>query len=238
MCNNCDHEGLRLGRRELLFGGAAALAASSVFLSRGAFAQTPANAISGEEALKRLVDGNARYVANTPNARDFSAGRAARVGSQYPFASIVSCADSRVAPEFAFDQQPGDLFVVRVAGNFVNDDGLASLEFGTLVLGAPLIMVLGHTNCGAIRSAISVVNDGTELPGHLPILMKSLTPAVDAAKKEGATDLMEATTVANVRLNVERLKTSDPVLAERVAQNKLTVVGGIYDLATGKVTVI
>jgi carbonic anhydrase len=198
----------------------------------------PQNAISGEAALKRIMDGNARYMANMPEQKDFSAGRAARAQSQHPIAAILSCADSRVAPEFAFDQGPGDLFVVRVAGNFVNDDGLASLEFGTQFLGAPLIMVLGHTSCGAIAAAIRVVNEGLQLPGHLPEMINAIKPAVEEAKKENPGDLLAAATVANVRLNVERLKKANPILSSRAAENKLLVVGGVYNLATGKIDLV
>jgi carbonic anhydrase len=194
--------------------------------------------VSGDEALKRLMEGNARYVANAPSVRDFSAGRAARARSQHPFASIVSCADSRVAPELAFDQGPGDLFVVRVAGNFVNEDGLASLEFGTAVLQSPLILVLGHTSCGAVAAAIDVDRNGTVLPGRLPALANAIRPAVIAARNTQPADLLEAATIANVRLNVEKLRNAGPILAQRAAEKTLTVVGGVYDLATGKVVLV
>ncbi|MBZ6077095.1 carbonic anhydrase [Microvirga puerhi] len=241
MCDTCSAGSApHLSRRGLLMAGAGMAVASGLALKAGsAFAQTtPQNAISGDDALKRIMDGNARYVANTPEQKDFSAGRAARTQSQHPIAAIVSCSDSRVAPEFAFDQNPGDLFVVRVAGNFVNDDGLASLEFGTQFLGAPLILVLGHTSCGALVSAVKVVNEGLELPGHLPDLIGALKPAVEAAKKENASDLAAAAIVANVKLNVERLKNASPILKTRVAEKKLLVAGGVYDLATGKVSLV
>nr|WP_246088859.1 carbonic anhydrase [Phreatobacter stygius] len=198
----------------------------------------PQNAISAEAALKRIMEGNARYAANTPNERDFSARRAALAQSQHPIASIVSCADSRIAPELAFDQGPGDLFVVRVAGNFVNEDGLASLEFGSEVLGAPVILVLGHSGCGAVSATIDVVRNNTTLPGHLPALINAIRPAVDAAKTDNPADLMAAATIANVRLNVEKLKVAAPILSARVAGKRLQVVGGVYDLSTGKVTLI
>ena len=241
MCDKCSAGSVpHLSRRGLLMAGAGMALASGFTLTAGdAFAQaSPQNAISGEDALKRIMAGNARSVANAPEQRDFSAGRAARTQSQHPIAAIVSCSDSRVAPEFAFDQTPGDLFVVRVAGNFVNDDGLASLEFGTQFLGAPLILVLGHTSCGAVVSAIRVVNEGLELPGHLPELIGALKPAVEVAKKEKPSDLVAAATIANVKLNVERLKKATPILSERIAQKKLLVAGGVYDLATGKVTLV
>ncbi len=201
-------------------------------------ARAQAPGVSGEEALKRLVEGNARYAANSPEQRDFSASRAARVTSQAPFASILSCADSRVAPELAFDRGPGELFVVRVAGNFVNEDGLASLEYGAEVLGSQLILVLGHSNCGAVDATIKVVETKAQLPGHLPSLIDAIRPAVLAAQKEGAADLLKAATIANVRQNVERLKSATPILSQRAADNRLKVVGGVYDLASGKVELV
>lgn len=235
-----ERSSLPVSRRGLLIGGAALLSAGAALSACGAAeaqgkgpaAPTP---ISGDEALRRLMDGNARYVANAPAQKDYSAGRAARVAAQYPFASILSCADSRVAPELAFDQGPGDLFVVRVAGNFLNDDGLASLEYGALVLNIPLILVLGHSNCGAVDATIKVLKDGTKLPGHLPELVNSIKPAVEAAKKMGGADLLADATAENVRRNVRLLVTGDPVVSGLVKQGKVKVVGGIYDLATGRV---
>lgn len=236
MCLSCaspPHASL-LSRRHLIRAGAGLALTCAAAPFHHAFGQ-PA-AVSGEDALKRLAEGNARYVANTPNPRDFSARRPALARAQHPFASIVSCADSRVAPELAFDQNPGDLFVVRVAGNIVNQDGLASLEFGAAVLRSQLIMVLGHTRCGAVAAAIDVVRNSTQLPGHLPQLISAITPAVHAADRDKPADMLAATIAANVRLNVEKLKTSTPVLAGLVAEGRLTVAGGIYDLATGRIT--
>lgn len=241
MCDNCvsvERGGVRSRRGFLAAGAGLALAGA---LPRPVFAQATAprpQPVSAEAALKRLSEGNARYVSGRLNERDFSAGRAARAVSQAPFASIVSCADSRIAPELAFDQGPGELFVTRVAGNFVNDDALASLEFGAQVLGSQLILVLGHTRCGAIAATIDVVKNGTTLPGHLPVLVDAIRPAVLAAQKEKPADMLEAATIANVRLTVERLRTSEPILARRVADKTLAVVGGIYELATGKVTLL
>src|ERR1700693_2995089 len=140
VCGDAQHEA-QVSRRDFLRTGAlAALVPWSMGVAIAADppapgAPPPANAIAPADALKRLMDGNARYAANTPNERDFSSGRAARVQGQYPIATVLSCADSRVAPEFAFDQGPGDLFVVRLAGNFANDDGLARLGFAVKVLG-------------------------------------------------------------------------------------------------------
>src|SRR5262249_42062343 len=143
------------------------------------------------------------------------------------------------SPELAFDQSRGRLFVVRVAGNFVDDNGLASLEFGAAVLGAQLVMVLGHTNCGAIKAAIDVVTKGTTLPGHLPGLVENLKPAVEKAQTDsGSGSLDEKVPRQNVLLSMQKLQTSQPVLAPLVEQNKLKVVGGIYDLATGKINLV
>jgi carbonic anhydrase len=216
---------------------ASALPASPLFAEEPV-AQTAANAISPDEALQRLVEGNARYAANAPEERDYSAGRAARVSAQYPIAAILSCADSRVSPELVFDQGPGDLFVVRLAGNFVNDDGLASLEYAVKFLGVPLLMVLGHSNCGAVEAAIKVVKDGVELPGHLPELIQSIAPAVTAAHARHPGDLLAATIEENVKLNVKRMHDDEPIVSEALAAKKIGAVGGVYDLASGKVRLI
>ncbi len=184
------------------------------------------------------MKGNERYAANTSQRRDFSAGRAARATAQYPVAAILSCSDSRVAPELAFDQGPGDLFVVRLAGNFVSDDGLASLEYAVKFLGAPLLMVLGHANCGAVAAAIKVVKDRAELPGHLPELINSIKPAVIAAHGRHPSDLLAAAIEENVKLNVKRMQDDAPILSEALAAKKIAAVGGVYDLATGKVSLV
>jgi carbonic anhydrase len=197
----------------------------------------PQNAIAPADALKRLLDGNARYAANAPNERDFSAGRAARAQGQAPIAAILGCADSRIAPELAFDQQPGDLFVLRVAGNIVNKDLLASLEYGVQFLGVPLIMVLGHSSCGAVDAAIKVLKDRVTLPGHLPELIAAIKPSVAAQKGKGG-DLLDNATAENVRRQVSRLKTAAPLISKHYAAKKIDIVGGVYDIASGKVTML
>lgn len=183
MCGRCEHSESRLSRRS---GAAALLAASS--LSRGfaradqpVLAEPPPNAIPPSQALDRLMQCNARYVAGETECKDYSIGRAERAGAQYSLVAVLSCSDSRVSPELLFEQGPGDIFVVRVAGNFVNTDGLASMEYAAKVLGVPLLMVLGHSNCGAVAAAVKVVTEHAELPGHLPELVESIEPAVIAA---------------------------------------------------------
>jgi len=218
--------------------GAGLAAAAAAPFAGVAQAQPARAADTPDAALKLLVDGNARYVSNQMNERDFSAGRAARVRGQAPFAAILGCADARVAPELAFDQAPGDLFVVRVAGNFMTPDGLASLEYGAAVLGTKVIMVLGHTNCGAINSTVAALQKGNDLPGHIGDLVRAMKPGVEPVLKQPGDDLAQRAVLANVRWNVQRLIEAKPILADMVTAKKLSVVGGVYDLATGKVTLV
>lgn len=194
----------------------------------------PGNA---DEALEKLMAGNARYASGETQPRKFAATRAALAMKQKPFAIILSCADSRVAPELLFDQSRGDLFVVRVAGNFVNVDGLASIEYAVKFLGSPLIMVLGHSACGAVDAAIKMAKEGAQLPGHLPQLVAMIAPAVEAAKNESG-NLLKNAIEQNVKLNVEKLINSRPIVSEYVSQQAVRVVGGVYDLESGKVGLI
>jgi len=243
LCGDMQHEP-QVSRRDFLRTGAlAALAPWSIGVAVAAAppapgAPPPPNAIAPADALKRLIDGNARYAANAPNERDFSSGRAARVQAQYPIAAILSCADSRVAPEFAFDQGPGDLFVMRVAGNIVTPNLLASIEYGVHFLGAPLVMVLGHTGCGAVDAAIKVLKTKVVLPGHLPELVTAIKPAVIVAEKTQSGNLLDNASAENVRRQVSRLKSSPPVVQKLYAGKKIDIVGAMYDLATGKVALV
>jgi len=245
MCDRHDTAGEHLvtSRRDVLRVGAAAaiVALGGVVWAADPpkpGAAPPPNAIPPADALKRLLDGNARYAANAPREKDFSAGRAARAQAQYPFAAILSCADSRVAPELAFDEGPGELFVVRVAGNFVNPDLLASLEYGVQFLGAPFIFVLGHSRCGAIDATIKVLKTKAALPGHLPDLVTALKPAVIIAEKTKSGDLLDNAIAENVRRQVANLKAAKPVIAKFYAEKKIDIAGGVYDLETGKITVV
>ena len=243
MCELCQPSLASISRRNLMAGGAALLAASTLPF---AFARAdqpvsmtpPPNAIPPAEALDRLMQGNARYAAGENECKDYTVGRAERAGAQYPIVSVLSCSDSRVSPELIFDQVPGYVFVVRVAGNFVNPDGLASFEYAVKILGVPLLMVLGHTNCGAVSAAVKVVTERTELPGHLPEMIKSIEPAVIAAHGRHPSDLVATTIEENVRLNVKRLIDDTPILADALAAKKIAISGGIYDIATGKVGLI
>jgi carbonic anhydrase len=180
MCNDCPDTAAT--RRKFIQSAAGALVAVPV--SRTVSAQPATAADTPEAALNLLLEGNARYVANQPRERDFSVGRTARAQGQAPFAAILGCADSRVAPELAFDRGPGDLFVVRVAGNFVTPDGLASLEYGAAVLGTKVIMVLGHGSCGAVNATVGALQKGNTLPGHIADLVRAMKPAIEPVLKQ------------------------------------------------------
>jgi carbonic anhydrase len=234
MCISCSQAWLT--RRALLISGIALAAAPSV--GSAVQAQPASAADTPDAALKLLAEGNERYVANQPRERDFSAGRASRALGQAPFAAVLGCADSRVAPELAFDQRPGDLFVVRVAGNFLTTEGLASLEFGAAVLGTKLIMVLGHSSCGAVNATVAALQNGNELPGHVADLVRAMKPGIEGEMSQVGPDLEQRAVVANVRHNVKRLEQATPILTELLAKKTLRVVGAVYDLPTGKVTLI
>lgn len=225
------------GRRGLLAAGLGALATAGLGAPAGAqplrrAAEDPA------AAFARLAAGNARYVANTPKARDVSARRALRAAGQVPYAAVLGCADSRVAPELVFDEAPGNLFVVRVAGNFVTADGLASLEFGAAVLGTKAILVLGHTSCGAVTATVRALQQGNDLPGGIAGLVSAMKPGIEPALGETGGDLARRALEANVRHSVEVLRTGSPLLSPLIQRGALAVRGGLYELATGRVTLL
>jgi carbonic anhydrase len=202
--------------------------------SQGAAAPNP------DQVLARLLEGNKRFVTGQlthPGRRpeDF----AALAEGQAPVAVIVGCADSRVAPELVFDQGVGDLFVVRVAGNIVSGAGptvKGSIEFAVGELGARLIMVLGHTQCGAVKAAIEHIDSNDALPGSIGELIDPIRPAVAAMKGQPG-DKLENVTKANVLMGVQRLKGLDPILSKLAKTGELKLVGATYDLRTGLVKV-
>jgi carbonic anhydrase len=192
------------------------------------------NVLSPDAALDRLMAGNARYVEGVSRRHDFKHEREALSKGQNPFAAVLGCADSRIAPEYCFDTARGDVFVCRVAGNFASEDIVASLEYTVAVLSTPLILVLGHVSCGAIDATIKSIKDGVTLPGHMAKLVTALTPAVNAV--HGAPGELLANAIRrNVTLNVEKLKTSAPILKSFVEDKRVRIVGGIYQLKTGRV---
>lgn len=249
MCQNCPlpHESQesnasQLPRRNFLkLAGAAALGLGLASVPKsqaaGSLPPKPENVVTPDEALERLLQGNTRYVKGTMRRHDFIAERPALAMGQNPYAGILSCADSRVGPEYAFDSGRGDLFVCRVAGNFADVNTIASFEYGVAVLGVPLIMVLGHASCGAVQSTIDAVENGTKFPGHIPSLVNHLRPAVKATLKQPGNPLVNATK-ANVVLNVRELRESNPILSKAIAEKKLKIIGGYYNLDTGRVELL
>lgn len=228
-----------LSRRQWL--GAAALG-SGLIVARGsrAIAASPApSSLAADEALQRLLKGNQRFVhGSTKNPRRAPADFRALAESQRPVAVIMGCADSRVPPELLFDQGVGDLFVVRVAGNVVGGGGVfvkGSIEYAVAELGVRLIMVLGHSSCGAVKAAIKHVDDGDPLPGAIAELVNRIRPAVIKAKDMPGDQLANAIS-ANVLLGVETLNNLDPIVRPAVSSGQAKVVGAVYDLRTGAVT--
>jgi carbonic anhydrase len=189
------------------------------------------------EALARLKEGNARFVANRRAERDLAEQVRITGSGQYPFAIVLGCVDSRVPPEVIFDQGIGDIFSVRIAGNFVNADILGSMEFATKVAGARLIFVLGHSHCGAIMGAV----DGAEL-GNLTGMLTNLKPAVEAVPApEGERSSQDASFVQqvaekNVELTIEAIQQQSPVLKEMLDNGEIEIAGGMYDVETGEIT--
>jgi carbonic anhydrase len=241
MCEKCRLKNPRTSRRAVL--GFAAASAIGLAFGRAAAAKDakpppkPENVMSPEAALERLLKGNARYVGGLSKLHDFKHEREALAGGQNPYAGILSCADSRIAPEYAFDSGRGDLFVCRVAGNFANTDSIASLEYGVAVLGAPLILVLGHDSCGAIDATIKSLKDNTTLPGQMPSLVAGLAPAVKAVSQQPG-NLADNAIRQNVIDTVAKLKSATPILSAAAEQNKIKVAGGIYRLRDGRVDMI
>lgn len=183
------------------------------------------------KALHELINGNARYVTSKLIHPRQTADRRSEVASgQNPFAIILGCADSRVSPEVIFDQGLGDLFVIRVAGNIIDDAILGSIEYAAEHFHTPLIVVLGHSNCGAVGATVA----GGELEGHLPSLTKAIQPAVELAKTQDG-DLLDNSVKANAKIVTEQLKTSQPILSKLVNAGKLEVVAARYDLDSGQV---
>jgi len=217
--------------------GAALAAAPRAFAAPPSAPPKPENVVHPDAALHRLMQGNARYVEGITRRHDFRHEREALSKGQNPFASVLSCADSRIAPEYCFDTARGDLFVLRIAGNFASDEMIASLEYGVQVLNSPLILVLGHEGCGAVDSTIKSMKDGTTLPGHLPSLVAAVRPAVEAVQDQPG-DLLTNAIRRNVAVNVEKLKAAAPMLKAAAADKKIRVVGGIYALKSGRVDLL
>ncbi|MFN6514199.1 MAG: carbonic anhydrase [Nostoc sp. CreGUA01] len=196
-------------------------------------AELPPQSLSPDAALQKLIDGNQRFVQHQPQYPDQSAARLQEVAqAQHPFATILSCADSRVPAEIIFDQGIGDIFDVRLAGNIATPESVGSIEYAVALLGTPLLMVLGHERCGAVTAAVK----NEALLGDIGSFVEAIKPVVKNAKLQPG-DAVENAVVANVQYQIARLKRSR-LLTERLESGKLKIVGGRYDLDTGGVTII
>jgi carbonic anhydrase len=245
MCKFCNSYGAahaaQPSRRRFLVSCSAAVA--SFPFARAALAKDvaappkPQNLVSPDQALELLQKGNLRYVEGVSKRHDFTHEREALVSGQNPYACVLGCADSRIAPEYAFDSARGDLFVCRVAGNFANTDVIASFEYAVAILGAPLIMVLGHDACGAVSATLKAIKDNETLPGHLPSLVAHLASAAKAGASQPGDPLANAIR-QNVVDTVAALKAATPILDAAIAQKKLKIVGAIYRLASGRVEMV
>ncbi len=203
-----------------------------------AHTQETQESLTPAAALQILKEGNARFCANLKTNRNLLQQVNETRDGQWPFAVILSCIDSRTSAELIFDQGLGDVFSVRIAGNFLNDDVLGSMEFACRIAGAKLVVVLGHSRCGAIKGAC----DGVEL-GHLSGLLRKIRPAVErvsdpcdpALRTSGNETFVEAVALENVRRNVALVTERSAVLRELRNAGAIDVVGGMYDVATGAV---
>jgi carbonic anhydrase len=232
-----------IGRRELLKGGAIAalgsvVTASNLFwrvkqVQAAVISATAPPSLNPDAALEQLMVGNQRFVQHQLQHPDQSESRMREVAqAQHPFATVLSCADSRVSAEIIFDQGIGDIFDVRIAGNIATPEAIGSIEYAVAMLGTPLLMVLGHERCGAVTAAVQ----NEALPGEISTFVKAILPAVKRVKDQSG-DAVDNAVVANIYYQMERLQRS-PLLQEGIQSGKLKVVGGRYDLDTGTVKIL
>lgn len=227
-------------RRKFLYGTAAtvagivATAGIAADATQGLLSPTPVLAqsqLTPDAALKELMDGNRRFASGrtTAHQHDLVILKQHLEEKQEPFAAVLSCADSRVPVEIAFDQTIGHLFVTRVAGNFITPEIIGSLEYGVAVLGTRVILVLGHSNCGAVKAAVA----GKAVPGQISSLYAHLQPAVDEAGPD-----YKAVTKANAKIQAKLLSQASTVIAAAIKEGKVKVVAGYYDIGSGVVTLL
>jgi len=190
------------------------------------------DSINATKALDLLVDGNNRFVENNKIDRDLNAQVSQTSAGQYPFAVILSCIDSRVPAELVFDQGIGDVFSVRVAGNIVNEDILGSIEYSCKVAGSKIVVVMGHTKCGAVTSACKHVK-----LGNITALLEKIQPAVAEIESGGemSPENIEKVAILNVQKSIEQIRNESPILAEMQKNKEIDIVGAIYSVETGKV---
>lgn len=237
MCSKCKTDGI--GRRDLLTLGAASIMALGLAgLSKPARAADGApTALSPDEALAALKEGNERYVSHPELCSiDLAQQRGAVAGHQAPWATIISCADSRVPPELIFGGHGvGEIFVARNAGNLVDTATLGTVEYGAAVLGSPLIVVLAHTSCGAVKAACDVVTKNATYPGAIGPMIEPILPAALAVQKN-AGDFADNTARESAKRTAGRITAASSLIAGFAGAGKVKIVSAIYDLQTGVVT--
>jgi carbonic anhydrase len=198
-------------------------------------AATPA--VPADQGLQMLIEGNKRFVAgNLTSLSDLALRRNELATGQSPFAVVVCCSDSRVPPEIVFDQTLGQLFVVRTAGQVIDEAARGSITYGVDFLGAPLLLVLGHSGCGAVEAAIAALT-GATIPGYAYRFAEGIGPAVQSVIDEPG-DQLDNAIRANIKMGVDQLRTAEPDLAAAVSSGQLAVAGGYYDLASGEVSIL
>jgi carbonic anhydrase len=235
----CDHgENGRIDRRGLLALAGLGLAAASLGLSvaPAAAAHGPKTSLNPDQALAALKEGNARYVSSPQVcAMDLIKRRGDLAGHQSPWATIVGCSDSRVPPELLFGGLgPGELFVARNAGNLVDTATMGTVEYGAEVLGAPLLVVLGHEKCGAVAAACDVIVKRATFPGSIGPMVRPIVPAATAMRGKPG-DFVDNTVRESARRTAQRLAIASPILSKLVREGKLKIVAARYDLDDGKV---
>lgn len=237
MCSNCESEGI--GRRNLLKFGAAGIVALGIdgVLPQARAAEGAASTLFPDEALTKLKVGNQRYVSHPKLCSlNLAEQRGSVAAHQAPWATIISCADSRVPPELIFGGHGvGELFVARNAGNLVDTGTLGTVEYGAAVLGSPLIVVLAHTNCGAVKAACDVVTKNATYPGAIGPMIEPIVPAALAVRSNHG-DFVNNAAKESAKRTAARLTAASTIIADFAGTRKLKIVAAIYDLGTGVVT--
>ena len=209
------------------------------YLPLGAALAAEKSTVGPDQAEKLIKEGSQRFIkaycGKTPKQGNKCLADVAM--RQAPFAVVIACSDSRVPPELLFDRGLGDLFIIRLAGNIVDDAALGSIEYAVDHLGVPLVMVLGHKRCGAVQATVEALEKNEPVPGHLPALVDAIKPAVDQVKDQPG-DKVDNAVKANIKLITDKLKTAEPVMAPAVKAGKVRVLGAYFNLDDGKVTFI
>jgi len=234
----------RAGRRDFLRTMAAAPLGAAGLSALGGLpglgrtaAQSGSPGVTADQALQMLLEGNRRFMAGNLTGVSQLVQRRSEVASgQSPMAIVVSCSDSRVPPEIVFDRTLGELFVVRTAGQVVDEGARSSIVYGADALKAPLVVVLGHANCGAVQAALAAI-EGNNVPGYAFRLVEAIAPAVRRVLGQPG-DTLDNAIRANALLGVEQIRDAEPLLAEDVRRGRLTAVAAYYDFQTGQVSLL